>query len=284
MSNGVAGKSQAGRMSILTSGRFWLAGPGSFVLAHEIESWSVGRVVPGNPLAADVDAIVAVHSNDIDAQFHEEIGIGSSPAGNLSLFFHTHRKNGQGQIEDYGVELEVDAASGAVLSRRQGAGAELRRSEEASALGRFLVDIHTELHLPRPWGLLLTGILSLAMIVAATSGVLMHRHLFADIFVLRKKRSQMVQRRDLHTVVGTWGIPFAFLLAFTGSFFSFVGSFGLPAMAMVAFGGDQEAMMRTIIGAPDSKSEVPAPVANLNQIVADGQRLSGLRFRVPLGS
>ena len=92
--------------------------------------------------------------------------MGASPHGNLELFFHTHRNKPNGEIEEYGVEFEVDPQTHAVLDKRQGTGLELHRTQEASVLSRFLVDIHTELHLPRPWGLLLTGILGLAMMVA----------------------------------------------------------------------------------------------------------------------
>lgn len=245
------------------------------VLAEEIRHWSIGAVKHENPLLTDVDSIVRDLSGSVEPEFLEEVGMGASPRGNLELFFHTHRDKPNGEIEEYGVEFEVDPQTHAVLSKRQGTGLELHRTRDASALSRFLVDIHTELHLPSPWGLLLTGVLGLAMMVAAVSGFLMHRHLFTDMFVLRRERSDMVKRRDVHTVAGTWGLPFAFILAFTGSFFSFAGSFGLPAMAMVAFGGDQEAMIRTIIGVPETESERYLESANINRILADGYQYSG---------
>ena len=161
------------------------------------------------------------------------------------------------------------------MAENHGTGAELFRNGEAGALSRFLVDVHTELHLPRPWGLLLTGILGLMMMSAAVSGFLMHRHLLADMFLNRPRRSELTVRKDAHAVAGTWGLPFAFLLAFTGCFFSFAGSFGLPAMAMVAFGGDQEAMMRTLLGAPAATTDESRTGANLNLIVEDVRQRSG---------
>src|SRR3546814_17066961 len=66
--------------------------------------------------------------------------------------------------------------------------------------------------------LLLTGILGLAMLVAAISGLLIHRHLFKDIFTLRTRANPVLVDRDRHSVAGTWSLPFAFILAFTGSF------------------------------------------------------------------
>lgn len=245
------------------------------VFSDQIRDWSIGTVKHQNPLDSDVTAIVRQLADKVDPKFHEEVGLGSSPAGNLQLFFHTHRAKPSGEIEEYGVQFEVDPSSQEILDQRDGTGAELFNGNEANALSRFLVSIHTELHLPRPWGLLLTGILGLAMLVAAISGFMMHRHLFADMFVLRKDRSAVVAKRDMHTVAGTWGLPFAFILAFTGSFFSFAGSFGIPAMAMVAFGGDQEAMIRTLIGAPETESGIKANTADLNAILADAYARAG---------
>src|SRR3546814_2468228 len=89
-------------------------------------------------------------------------------------------------------------------------------------------DLHVRLHVPNPWGLLLTGILGLAMLVAAISGLLIHRHLFKDIFTLRTRANPVLVDRDRHSVAGTWSLPFAFILAFTGSFFSFFGTIGVP--------------------------------------------------------
>ena len=78
------------------------------------------------------------------------------------------------------------------------------------------------------WGLILTGVLGVAMLAAAVSGLLMHRHLIRDIFTLRPGAQRLVSRRDLHTVAGTWILPHAFVLAFTGAFFSFAISIGVP--------------------------------------------------------
>ena len=41
---------------------------------------------------------------------------------------------------------------------------------ETSALRKFLVDLHVQLYLPNPWGLILTGILGLMMMAAVISG------------------------------------------------------------------------------------------------------------------
>ncbi|WP_179957564.1 PepSY-associated TM helix domain-containing protein [Exilibacterium tricleocarpae] len=242
------------------------------VLADQILHWSVGSVKPANPFQYDVNGITRSLAEKVEPKFHEEIVYSTSPRGNLEVFFHTHRENPNGELEDYGVQFEVDPATKAILQERTGTATELHNTNQFETLSRFLIDIHTELHLPRPWGLLLTGILGLGMLVAAVSGFMMHRHLFADMFVLRKKANTVLKKRDNHIVAGTWGLPFAFILAFTGSFFSFAGAFGIPAMAMVAFGGDQEAMMRTVVGMPETENNESAATANLNTVVSDSAR------------
>src|SRR3546814_12476134 len=81
--------------------------------------------------------------------------------------------------------------------------------------------------------------------VAAVSGFLMHRHLLRELFTLRRRRGDLLSKRDAHAVAGSWNLLFSFLLAFTGSFFSFATSFGVPVMAMVAFNGDQAKAFET---------------------------------------
>ena len=246
------------------------------VLSEEILHWSVGHVKADNPTQADLDKAIAKLSPQVKPEYLEEIGVGHTSKGDLQLFFHTHRTNEAGQVEEFGTRYSLDPVTLDVLTEKSGTGAELFQTDEDSALSRFLVSVHTELHLPRPWGLLLTGILGLAMLVAAISGLIMHRALLRDMFVIRSKsRNEQLPKRDMHTVAGSWGLPFAFILAFTGSFFSFAGAFGIPAMAMVAFGGDQELLIRTVIGAPETESDTPASTASVNAIVQDAVSRTG---------
>jgi uncharacterized iron-regulated membrane protein len=80
--------------------------------------------------------------------------------------------------------------------------------------------------------------------------------------------------RDRHVLAGSWNLPFAFILAFTGSYFSFAGSFGIPVMAEVAFGGDQDKMFETIVGVPPAEDATPAAMADLDAMIADARRRS----------
>jgi uncharacterized iron-regulated membrane protein len=105
--------------------------------------------------------------------------------------------------------------------------------------------------------------------------VLIHRHLFKDIFTLRRRASPVLVDRDRHSVAGTWSLPFAFLLAFTGSFFSFFGTIGVPIVAMTAFGGDQQALNDAVFGNPGKPDPSARPMGNLDRIAADAIRRTG---------
>lgn len=253
------------------------------VFAEEIGHWSSGIVKTDNPLAAGlvdnttpVNDIVTRLSETVDDEYKHEVGLGMTTAGYLNIFFHRHQTNEEGQIEEVGTQFEVDVATGEVIERRQGTGLELFLTDEDRALSRFLVSVHTELHLPRPWGLILTGILGLAMMVAAVSGFIIHRHFFRDIFTLRKSDNPVLTVKDAHTVAGSWGLPFAFVLAFTGSFFSFAGSVGLPVMAMVGFGGDQEKMFEVIIGTNPAEDPTPSTGAPVDYMISDANQRTGI--------
>ena len=70
------------------------------------------------------------------------------------------------------------------------------------------------------------------MMAAVVSGVLIHRHVIRDLFLAERPGGRLPGVRDRHALSSTWSIPFAFLLAFTGSFFSFAGTIGLPIVVV----------------------------------------------------
>jgi uncharacterized iron-regulated membrane protein len=161
-----------------------------------------------------------------------------------------------------------------VLQRDEGYGMEMPGDRQA-ALEEFVSTLHISLHAPNPVGLYLTGIAGFVMLFAVVSGLILHRHLIKDLFVAPRRSSRLLNRRDRHILAGSWSLPFGFLLAFTGTFFSFAGAVGLPVVAMVAFGGDQVKMIETLVGAPPSQSSSAATMANLDTIIADARTRAG---------
>jgi uncharacterized iron-regulated membrane protein len=246
------------------------------VFADEIGDWSSplsGEVADAFP--AGTDRMIRELAGTVDPEFHEDLFFFPRAGDRLYAFFHKHETGEDGKPRERGVAAEFDPRSGALLRRVEGTDEQIEAQDAANALAHFMVDLHVRLHLPNPWGLLLTGVLGLAMLVAAITGFVVHRHLIRELFTLRRRGDRLLTARDTHVIAGTWNLPFAFILAFTGSYFSFGSAFAIPAMAMVAFGGDQEQLIETIVGNPPAVDETPADMADLDAMIADVRQRAG---------
>jgi uncharacterized iron-regulated membrane protein len=241
------------------------------VFANEIKAWSGGLIGTGEPLARPLNALIERLASETPEEFHEDLSLRAIPGGNIWAFFHKDERVG-GVRKERGI-LYTIAPDGRIIARAEGYGDELAAADPYAALGRFYVSLHVRLHIPNPWGLIVTGILGLAMLVAAVSGILMHRHLFTDIFTLRG-RGRLVGWRDLHSVAGTWTLPHAFVLAFTGAYLSFTIAVGLPMLAKIAFGGDVREMV-TVLNGLRTVDARPAALANLDSVLADARSRAG---------
>ncbi|MEC8375709.1 MAG: PepSY-associated TM helix domain-containing protein, partial [Pseudomonadota bacterium] len=101
------------------------------------------------------------------------------------------------------------------------------------------------LHLGRPIGLILTGLLGLTLMVSIFTGVLVHRKKLPQLFTFRPQKSFSLLLNDGHKVMGVWGVVFHSILAFTGAFLGLATVILVPAAAYVSFGGDQEKLIET---------------------------------------
>lgn len=239
------------------------------VFGREISEWSAPLSHAMYKLPEQgMDAALRKAESEVDPEFHEDAFFFSDAAGRIRMFLHKDDKK-DGKPQSRGVEFDLDPVTLAVLDRREGWSDDIQERNAPSALADFFVELHVSLHLPDPWGLLVTGILGLAMLVAAVTGFLVHRHLIRELFTLRRKKDVLLTRRDAHVVAGTWNLPFSFILAFTGSYFSFASAFAIPAMAMVAFGGDQEKLIETVVGAPAVENKTPAVFGNIDTMLTD---------------
>ena len=247
------------------------------VFASEINDWAspLPHAESTVDLPPGLDGAIRQLAAEVDPQFHEEVAIYRTAGGRLNLLYHRHENGPDGKPTERGVEFELHPASFAVLERREGWYEEIEAQRGSTGVADFLVNLHVRLHIPNPWGLFVTGVLGLAMMVAAVTGLVVHRHLLRDLFTMRLSRDAVLRRRDLHVVAGSWNLPFAFILAFTGSFFSFATSVGIPALAMVKFGGDQEAFFETLSGAPRAEDKRAATLTNVDTILADVRSRSG---------
>ena len=247
------------------------------VLAHEIGRWSAGGVTEQNALRAGINETVMDIAADVDPSLFEEVSIFENSAGHVVAFFHKHSLNTKGELDDFGVMVEFDGASGEIVLRREGFASDLNGTDPLSALDAFIVDLHVNLHLPHPWGLYATGVLGLLMLVAAVSGLIIHKHLVKDIFVPPRYSSALLNRRDRHILAGSWSLPFAFVLAFTGAFYSFAISLGFPTVAKSAFGGDRMAMFETLVGTTEIEAVSTAETPDIDTIIARSEALAASR-------
>ncbi|WP_234810814.1 PepSY-associated TM helix domain-containing protein [Sphingobium herbicidovorans] len=244
------------------------------VFAEEIGIWSGGHVSTVSAFERPIGPTVEALGAQTPKKYHEGVDLFEVGDHELGAFFHRHETEPDGAFVSRGIYYQVDR-DGRVVDRQAGTGEEVFGPRNDDALSHFLVDTHVRLHVPNPWGLLLTGILGLAMLVAAISGLMIHRHLFKDIFTLRRKANPVLFNRDRHSVAGTWSLPFAFILAFTGSFFSFFGTVGVPIVAMAAFGGDVQALNETVFGNPGKADPRPVATSGLDRVTSDAIRRTG---------
>ena len=242
------------------------------VFHEEIGKWT--SPLPLQPAALftpGLDKAVKSIAPTIHSKYYDEVVIFPDTAERLAVFFHTHvHPEDGGEPYAEGVKIQFDPNTWEAVSRQEGKAHDIRAADNKSALARFLVELHVRLYVPEPWGLILTGILGLAMMVAAITGLIVHRKLIKDLFMQRMSlRNPLLTARDKHVAAGSWNLIFAFLLAFTGSFFSFAGSFGFPVLAMVSTGGDQEKLVEIVMGLPQPYDDSAAGVANLDTLISD---------------
>lgn len=102
------------------------------------------------------------------------------------------------------VEVKLDPASGREVAVRESAG------------GFFLYRMHFDLHyMPVVWARYLVCVAALAMLVAILSGIVTHKKIFADFFMLRFGKGQR-SWLDAHNVTAVLALPFHLMITYTG--------------------------------------------------------------------
>ncbi|MEM9556058.1 MAG: PepSY-associated TM helix domain-containing protein [Acidobacteriota bacterium] len=110
---------------------------------------------------------------------------------------------------------------------------------EGSTAFEFLTHLHTDLHLPRPYGRYLVGLLGIFLMMSLISGAMAHPRMIKDLFLLRWRPNLRLTASDVHKQVGVWCLTFGSVMAFTGAVIGLLGLFA-PVMVLSAFGGDVE--------------------------------------------
>ena len=156
-------------------------------------------------------------------------------------------------------EVTLDPRSGIVVEPRDTRG------------GYFLYRMHFDLHyMPVMWARYLVSIAALAMLVAILSGVVTHKKIFADFFLLRFGKGQR-SWLDAHNVTAVMALPFYLMITYTGLVTLL---FTLMPWAISANFASQEAYYD--VAFPSAPTLAPsgrrAAVLPLRRLIASAQR------------
>lgn len=240
------------------------------VFLEEIEHWSQGRTHDSTQvLSRPLDQIVARYAAEVPPSQRQQVAMFPGQQGSLRLMFSGPEPDASGRMITQAHLFQIAGDSGAEITRSAGPLSELSFDEPDRALERFLFELHARLHIPGRLGLYATGALGVGLLILVATGVLIHRHILKELFVTERPGGRIVSLRDRHNLVGVWSLPFAVLLSFTGAFLSFAVSLGLPIVALIAFGGDQEAAIDFALDTPPEGTGVVAQMADLDAVIAD---------------
>lgn len=125
------------------------------------------------------------------------------------------------------------------------------------------------------WGMYLAGIIGLFTMLAITTGVIIHLHrLVKDFFQFRPGKKLRVAWADAHKVLGTIGIPFQLMYAFTGTFYCLLILVVLP-YTMLLFDGDVSKLYQRAGYSPPHVTvdsvETPGGSASLDRIASKAE-------------
>lgn len=162
----------------------------------------------------------------------------------------------------------LDAATGQPLAEPR-----TRQTEG----GRHFMSFHYTLHggLAGYW---LVGWITLGMLVALVSGVVVHKRLFTDFFTFRQGKGQR-SWMDAHNATAVLTLPFLFMIGYTGLAFFYTSYAPLPLR--VAYGADAGAYARFQAGLapaqtwPREPSAVDARIVDPAPLLAEASALMG---------
>ena len=141
----------------------------------------------------------------------------------------------------------------------------------ASAGGYFLYRFHFDLHyIPVIWARYIVGVAAMFMLVAIFSGIVTHKKIFADFFMLRLGKGQR-SWLDAHNVTAVLALPFYLMITYTG-LVSLDRQY-VPAPIAAAY-PEPDAFYDESFpqGAEAEATGKPAPLASLASMVAIADR------------
>ncbi|MBB1269930.1 PepSY domain-containing protein [Shewanella sp. SR44-3] len=232
----------------------------------------------GNPeLRGDIqvnhqqlDALVSQYSQEVPPIYRDNIHIyypGQRGNVDLVLMFESHDGD---EVFNKAASwyFQFDAKSLSLVEK----GNSLTRDYIANRdtdMARFLAEFHADLHLGRPVGLILTGLLGLTLMLSVVTGFVVHRQKIKQMFSFRRDKNASVVISDAHKIMGIWGSLFHFTIGFTGAFLGLAAVILLPAAAMVTFGGDQDKLLQAFTPMPEVHASGTHKTTELGLILKD---------------
>lgn len=216
----------------------------------ELKIWANEEIRGGVEVPpADIQNLLDEHVASLDPAWLHEVrvnlpGLRSFPE--LGFVFERHDASSAPVIR----LVNHEARTLEITSEREGSIQEVFAAREGD-VADFIVNFHADLHLGRPIGLLLTGLLGLTLLVSIITGIVTHRKILREAFTFRPFRSLRLLLTDSHKALGVWGLMFNAAIAFTGAFLGLATVVLVPAAAYVSFGGDQEALVETFTARPE---------------------------------
>ncbi|WP_432383302.1 PepSY-associated TM helix domain-containing protein [Duganella sp. P38] len=170
----------------------------------------------------------------------------------------------------------IDPASGAVLPSPWG------RDTDG---GRHFMVFHYSLQAGL-MGFWIVGVVSLGMLVALVSGVIVHKRIFSDFFTFRPNKGQR-SWLDAHNACGVLALPFLFMITLTGLAI-FYSSY-MPLPLQMAYGADDGAYdrMQQVLShepAPPRRQHagVPAALPQIGPLLRQARALTGTEMAMLL--
>lgn len=212
----------------------------------ELKVWGNDEIraeIPHQP--QKLGQLVEEYSKKVGPDYLEEVHVSlPSPrfAASASIIYEGHFEKPEGGEEHKGIVYQLHPETLGLM--KEWTMDDFFNSHQLD-MATFLAHFHADLHLGRPVGLILTGLLGLTLMVSIVTGIFIHRKILAQLFTFRVSKTFSLMLNDGHKVMSIWAVLFHSVIAFTGAFLGLATVILVPAAAYVGFNGDQEKLVET---------------------------------------
>ncbi|MEP1446009.1 MAG: PepSY-associated TM helix domain-containing protein [Paraglaciecola sp.] len=212
----------------------------------ELKIWANENLRTEIPVQSQkLDETIAQYAEIVGPDYLEEVHVrlpSTRVDGSARVVFEGHFETAEGGEEHKGTVFQFDPVSWELLAEND---METFFNQHTLDMSTFMAHFHADLHLGRPVGLILTGLLGLTLMVSIVTGIFIHRKILAQLFTFRITKTFSLMLNDAHKLMSVWAVLFHSVIAFTGAFLGLATVILIPAAAYVGFNGDQEKLVET---------------------------------------